>query len=392
MTEKELTPTVARSMSKPAGSACANCPGRDSKCAPPEPADGRARLAVVGESPGYNELRRGRPFIGKSGKLMVRGVGNAVLKRHEVHWTNAVLCEVKPGKELAAARKCCAERLRRELQAVAPKVVWAVGAHGLKSILGSRMKGGIIKWRGSVSTIKWQDGAPADWADSGVADAYLCPTIHPAFAMRDPRYTPILELDGDRVARVLHDGWKPPELQADRELRIAKSEKDVIAGLDEMSAASHVGFDVETVGLGATHTRLVSLAISDGRLSLALPWSTASDGQICHWQDDGVHLSRLLSWWMQQRVAITHNGPIFDHIVAERYGIVIGDWEDTIQLAHALESQFPKGLDTVATRYLDVPPWKHYEHSKSLDDLLIYNARDSLYTALLWHAMKRRDT
>jgi hypothetical protein len=92
---------------------------------------------------------------------------------------------------------------------------------------------------------------------------------------------------------------------------------------------------------------------------------------------------------------ITHNGPAFDHVVATRYGI--GDWEkirweDTLQLAHALESHLPKGLAAVVTRHgIDVAPWKELEdRGVDIERLWIYNGRDCLYTTLLWHAMSER--
>jgi hypothetical protein len=84
-----------------------------------------------------------------------------------------------------------------------------------------------------------------------------------------------------------------------------------------------------------------------------------------------------------RRVVVTHNGPAFDHIVAQRYGMRIVAWEDTLLGTHALYSHLPKGLSHVVTRYLDVTPWKEQEdRTADIDRLHIYNARDTLYTAL----------
>ena len=63
---------MTKRLIKAGGDACASCPGRDLPYVPPEPAAGRTHLIVVGESPGANEVREKRPFIGASGRMMMR--------------------------------------------------------------------------------------------------------------------------------------------------------------------------------------------------------------------------------------------------------------------------------------------------------------------------------
>ena len=363
---------------KPAGDACLKCPGLNAVCVPPEPAKGKTRLAIVGEAPGRNEVERGRPFIGASGRLLMKGMRHLDLKRDNVHWTNAVLCDVSH-KDLTAARKCCAQRLRDELNTSKASVIMPVGAHGLRSTLGHRKNTPIMKWRGSVQALGTDHSEP-----------YVCPTIHPAFAMRQPKWMPILELDVERVGRVMRDGWKPPEALNNRRFVYALDKQKVQDCLRDLQNGD-IGFDVETVGLGATHTRLVCYALSDGDLTVMIPQTKDAAG-LHDWWNRPQAIADLVSNKLAQCVAITHNGPIFDHIVAERYGIYIDQWEDTLQASHAFESQLPRGLGRVASTWLDINAWKEVPHTDDIQKLWYYNCQDTLYTVLTWREMKGQVT
>src|SRR5262245_623008 len=69
--------TTPSAGAKPAGEACARCPGRHASIVLPEPAarsDGRVALAIVGEAPGRTELIEKRPFVGRSGQMLERGL------------------------------------------------------------------------------------------------------------------------------------------------------------------------------------------------------------------------------------------------------------------------------------------------------------------------------
>jgi uracil-DNA glycosylase len=379
---------------KPAGAACATCPARLGKCVLPEPAPNGARLAVVGEAPGRNELEQGRPFIGASGRMLGRGLQSIGLRRADVHWTNAILCECKED-DMPAARKACAPRLRAELAAVGAPVIMPVGSYGLHSAMALTKKPAILKWRGSVSEAVIEGG-------NGVtASAYVTPTIHPAFVMRAPKWGPVLEIDVARVGRLLAlhargERWVPPECAPGRRTVIARTEETLGTTLE--SLGKEVGNDVETVGLGPTETLLVCLALSDGTTTVVIPWSRGRDGREPWWSFPD-RIARMLTGALRHRVSVTHNGPAFDHIVEDRYGILdleerygihIEEWDDTLLAAHVMTSHLPKNLAQVVTTYLDVPPWKQLEdRTADLERLWTYNARDTLYTILAWQHAKQ---
>jgi uracil-DNA glycosylase len=367
-----------------AGAACDTCPARNGRCVPPEPAaTPTARLAVVGEGPGRNELEQGRPFIGASGRMLARGLKTLGLQRSDVHWTNAVLCDCKPDEQ-PKARAACASRLRTELAASGAPVVMPVGALGLHSTMALSRKPQILKWRGSVSRVTYaaEPGAEA-------RSAYVLPTIHPAFVMRAPKWGPVLEIDVTRVGRVLRDGFTAPEDAPSRRLVVPHTRDSLREALASLRG-DESSFDVETVGLGPSYTALVCYGLSDGTTTVVVPYSKASNGIEPFWRDGGKEAIELTNAVLAKRRAVTHNGPAFDHIVAARYGIRIAQWEDTLLGAHALSGHMPKNLAHVVTLYLDVPPWKQLEdRGADIERLWIYNGRDCLYTALAREAQRK---
>jgi uracil-DNA glycosylase family 4 len=349
---------------------CAGCPGEGRAFVPPEPARGRIRLAIVGEGPSRNDVERKRPFVGAAGREMMRHLGGIGLGRRDCHWTNAILCDV-PERDLEAARKRCSKRLAAELAEVRAPVVVPVGAMAAKSALGRTGSTPIMKWRGSVSRL----AEPAAW---------VLPTIHPTFVMRAPQWAPILTTDMQRVGRVLREGFTPPEEQSGRVIHVAQNLPALTAHLNALGDT--VAFDVETVGLGPTQTSLVCFALSDGVITVVVPWSRGRDGRVNWWGEDVEWVALHVTTALRARTTVTHNGPAFDHLVIERYGIGFGKWEDTLLLAHALWPGLKKGLSHVVTACgLDVPPWKELENrTATLEKLWGYNGQDTLYTKLAY--------
>jgi hypothetical protein len=267
-----------------------------------------------------------------------------------------------------------------------------VGPAGLQSALALPRKPQILKWRGSVSKAIWAPPAdsisPAIQLEEKPREAFILPTLHPAFVMRAPKWGPVLELDVSRIGRILENGFTAPEDAPTRRLVVPHTRDSLRHALNSLSSRD-VSFDVETVGLGPAYTSLVCFGLSDGELTVVVPWSREANGLEPFWKDGGREAAELTSVALESRLAVTHNGPAFDHIVAARYGIRIAAWGDTLLLAHAMAGHMPKNLAHVVTLYLDVPPWKQLEdRGVDIERLHVYNGRDCLYTALAWEASK----
>ncbi len=128
----------------------------------------QARLVFVGEGPGADEDRKGEPFVGEAGQVLGRIITAMGLKREEVYICNVVKCR-PPGNrdpeqdEIAA----CSSFLLRQLQAIKPEVVVALGKFAAQTLLDTKEP--ISKLRGRFRDFH---GIP------------LMPTYHPSFLLR----------------------------------------------------------------------------------------------------------------------------------------------------------------------------------------------------------------
>lgn len=130
----------------------------------------RACLVFVGEGPGYEEDVRGRPFVGKAGQLLTRITQAIGMTRDEVYITNVVKCRPPHNRapwpdEIA----CCYPFLAKQLRAIRPKVICALGNVAAQTLLNT--EAGITTLRGAFHL--WE----------GIK---VMPTFHPAYLLRNP--------------------------------------------------------------------------------------------------------------------------------------------------------------------------------------------------------------
>jgi uracil-DNA glycosylase family 4 len=132
-------------------------------------------VVFVGEGPGQNEDRQGRPFVGRAGDLLVKFLATLRWRRDEVFITNIVKCRPPENRdpepdEVAA----CAPYLQRQLEILDPALVVTLGRHSLGRFMpGSR----ISQAHGTVR--------PVDPA-TGASNALVFAMYHPAAALRTP--------------------------------------------------------------------------------------------------------------------------------------------------------------------------------------------------------------
>jgi len=148
-----------------------------------------ARLALVGEAPGAEEDRIGRPFVGKAGALLDRLLAEAGLDRSGIAVVNVLQCR-PPGNRTPTATEAvrCRGWLERKLQLVAPELVVTLGLSAAAAFLGRGVR--LASVRGEVHEV---DGRR------------ILPTYHPAAAIRfGPNGAPLAALRADlRTAAVL---------------------------------------------------------------------------------------------------------------------------------------------------------------------------------------------
>src|SRR3954464_13607576 len=135
-----------------------------------------ARIVFVGEQPGDQEDRAGRPFVGPAGRVLDEGLELAGIDRSTTYVTNAVKhfkweargkrrIHANPSRSEIAA---CHPWLQAELAAVKPRVLVCLGATAAQSLLGKQFR--VTKQRGT-------------WVESDLAELVTA-TIHPSAILR----------------------------------------------------------------------------------------------------------------------------------------------------------------------------------------------------------------
>jgi DNA polymerase len=146
-----------------------------------------AELVFIGEGPGADEDRSGRPFVGPAGELLTRIVKAMGFSRETVYICNIVKCR-PPGNRVPQKDEAdaCAPWLRKQLAILSPKVICTLGAPATRALLG--VTTGITALRGKL--LQW----------SGIP---VVPTFHPAYLLRTPEDKPLVWQDVQLVARIL---------------------------------------------------------------------------------------------------------------------------------------------------------------------------------------------
>jgi uracil-DNA glycosylase family 4 len=134
----------------------------------------QARLVFVGEGPGADEDAQGLPFVGRAGQLltqMIEGTASKEgipIRRADVYICNVVKCRPPENRTpLPDEMEICGEFLFRQLMAIRPKAICALGSTAAKALLAT--KDGVTRLRGHWH--KWRD-------------IPLLVTYHPSYLLR----------------------------------------------------------------------------------------------------------------------------------------------------------------------------------------------------------------
>ena len=160
-----------------------------------------ARLMFIGEGPGADEDRQGKPFVGRAGQLLTRMISAMDLERSQVYIANVVKCRPPENRDPEAIEiRTCFPFLEAQIAAISPDVIVSLGRIAACTLLETRES--ISKLRGRFHDRK---GVP------------VMPTYHPSFLLRqesDRRFKAeawsdlkkVMELMGLQVSRT---GAKP---------------------------------------------------------------------------------------------------------------------------------------------------------------------------------------
>ncbi|MCR4419615.1 MAG: uracil-DNA glycosylase [Clostridia bacterium] len=143
-----------------------------------------APVMFVGEAPGGEEDRMGRPFVGPAGRLLDRLLAFAGFSRAEVYITNVVKCRPPGNREPSPQEAAsCRHYLMEQIRLIRPRIIVCLGALAVRSLVDPEAR--ITRVRG-----QWfeRDGAK------------ILPTFHPAAVLRDREKLAPVALDFRKVA------------------------------------------------------------------------------------------------------------------------------------------------------------------------------------------------
>ncbi len=139
------------------------------------------RLMLIGEAPGAEEDRQGKPFVGASGQLldkMLAAIG--ISRENDAYITNIVFWRPPGNREPSAAETAvCRPFLERHIELKKPEILVFLGGPSAKTLLDR--KEGITRLRG-----RWFDFRTPNMIGAGAEPIPALPLFHPAYLLRSP--------------------------------------------------------------------------------------------------------------------------------------------------------------------------------------------------------------
>lgn len=346
-------------------------------------------VMIIGEAPGAREDDSGKPFVGRSGRLLEDMLEAEGFARADLFITNAVSCRPPDNRTPSKGEvKACKAWLDYQIASVKPKFVLLLGNTPLLAITG---KTGITKQRGHPFE---KDGI-----------VYL-PTYHPAFILRDETQRPTMERDIHLFRSIVDREEIPREDKLKH--TIVRTRADVEAMLRALR--NDVSFDIETNGLYPWQTHItkgvkgrnvripklakitmIGFGTADGEFSLPVdhpesPWTPEAIAGI---------ISEITPHLQKCRV-ICHNGK-FDMLwMLVFYGVL---WYELMEfdtmLAHyVLDENSLHGLKYLAQKFCGAPDWDIDNREKAAEDtplakLGVYHGHDLYYTRQLFYIFRK---
>ncbi|MEO6207838.1 MAG: uracil-DNA glycosylase [Candidatus Limnocylindrales bacterium] len=161
---------------------CTRCRLHETRThAVPGEGDVDTEVMFVGEGPGQNEDREGRPFVGRAGGLLERLLSHVGWGRDDVFITNVVKCRPPANRdpepdEIAA----CAPYLRRQAATLDPSVIVTLGRFSMATFMPG------VRISQAHGTTRIADPNAATDPATGAGDATVFAMYHPAYALRNP--------------------------------------------------------------------------------------------------------------------------------------------------------------------------------------------------------------
>ena len=263
---------------------CSNCPFRGGTKVKSAGNPATCKYVLVGEAPGYNETRTGKPFVGKTGRLLSQFFARRGLDLHgdDFYLANALSCAVKDKKKTAEAINCCRPRILNEVRQLLsredPPTLVLMGNHAklaffpqdTRGILASR---GWREWEylDELELEPVQDESPEALAVRLLKGHNIYIMTHPSYYIYNPNQAPMLVKDVNRILRGRLPQVGPFVLGYQGSLPyravIINSRDDLLSFLRRLKGVplvqrGYLAFDIETDQVDWQRDRILCLSIS----------------------------------------------------------------------------------------------------------------------------------
>jgi uracil-DNA glycosylase len=345
-----------------------------------------AKLAVIGEAPGSEEERTGRPFVGVSGKMVDDLLLSAGCPRPSVYVSNVV--KIRPPnndiKQLHLVGHKIEDfipQLKAELDALQPNAIIAFGNTALEALTGYK---GIEKYRGSILPCTLSQGIK------------VIPTIHPAAIlhgqaeskMKSWKDLTYIQWDVNRaVEQSKNKIYDPPR----RNLLVCRNSLDLYRFMERYTTSKYVSVDIETF---RTFPICIGLAFNSSE-AMSVPLFNFSDTQ-----HQGMTRSDVIQCWKMiaellynpELLKIGQNFKFDEKLLSTclngttNFGLKVnGFYFDTMLGFRTLYPELSGKLEFIASVLTEEIYWKdegkEYNPKKDkFDRLLLYNAKDAAVT------------
>jgi DNA polymerase len=236
---------------------CQQCPFYEQALVPSE-GQPDARIMIVGEAPAWEEVRAGRPFVGRAGQMLDSLLTDAQISRHGAYVANAIKCQIpealrgqKAGGQVRSAMRVCRQRLAVEIRRLKPRVIIGLGDIALQSLTETR---GITNARGEFVTLAAEYFAQMSRPPSVIT------TFHPAYLLRGKEsYRPIVVRDLIRARRIIEG--VSSEARHPVQYRTADTFGKALRLISLLKGRKRIAVDLETTGYNRKQGKILASAL-----------------------------------------------------------------------------------------------------------------------------------
>jgi uracil-DNA glycosylase family 4 len=335
-----------------------------------------SKITIVGEAPSVEEVRQGRPFVGRAGEKLDLLLLHSNISRGSCYITNVFKYMIqKKGEDIYKGEvKLFSNRtgtftsdgmesvreLIEELKEIDSNVICLLGSVALSAVTGLK---GIMKWRGSIL-----------WSDK--IGKKVIPTIHPAALLRSylQSYWVIWDLK-----RVKEESLTKELSLPERKYIIGPTFEECKAVLESYKKEKLLGFDIEVMN---DEVSCLSFAKSPTE-AICVPF--IKGGSLYFNVEEEVIIWHLIGDILRDK-NIRKVGQFFHFDISfifNKYGIVIRNYDDTHILHKLIFPDYPAGLDFITSTRTREPYYKdegkkHMKFGGTEENFWIYNCKDSM--------------